>query len=441
MRGVFQNFRSRLRRGYRRLRGYSARTVEGLSRQQTILRRLSLVGTRFVAVTGSAGKTTAARLTHAILATRGDCHALGGRNSTYASTLAVHSLPRSCKFCVQEIGAKAPGMIAEHVRVLRPDIGIVTTIGGDHYKAFRSLEATAKEKGRLVESLPRNGVAVLNADDPLVIAMAARTRARVLTFGLAPSADVRASAFSGIWPNRLRLTVIHSGESVDVFTLLIGEHWVPAVLAAIACGLACGLDLRACAAALAGCGPMFGRFSEHTGAKGQVFVMDHVKAPVWTIPTGLKFVSAARAPRKTIVLGTLSDYAGAMGPRYRRTARQALDVADRVVFAGPQSGHVERLRKDALGDRLFNFTTAHQASSFLAATAMPGELIYIKASIVDHLERIMLSQLREVVCWRERCRVQAKSCPACWRFSKPSPPPFGTQEGQHGADRPAALDA
>lgn len=366
---------------------------------------------------------------------------MGGRNSTYASTLAVRSVPRSCKFCVQEIGAEAPGMIAKHVRMLRPDIGIVTTIGGDHYKAFRSLEATAKEKGQLVESLPRNGVAILNADDPLVIAMAGRTRARVLTFGLSPDADVRATAVSGKWPERLRVTATHAGESVDLRTGLIGEHWVTSVLAAVACGLACGLDLRACAAAVAGCGPMFGRYSEHTGAKGQVFILDHVKAPVWTVPLGLKFVGAARAPRKTVVFGTLSDYSGAASPRYRKAAREALGVADRVVFAGPQSGHVERLRNDSLGDRLFNFATTYQASAFLASTAMPGELIYIKASLVDHLERIMLSQLREVVCWRERCGVKTKSCPYCWRFSKPSPAPFGVQEGEQSAGLSTAMHA
>ncbi len=348
---------------------------------------------------------------------------MGGRNSVYASTLAVRSIDRSTEFCVQEIGAEAPGTIAKHVRVLRPTIGIVTTIGSDHYKKYRTLEATAREKGELVESLPRSGIAILNADDPLVIAMAARTRARVLTFGRSPDADVRASEVSAVWPGRLRLKVMHEDKVADVDTVLVGEHWTTSVLAAIACGIACGLALQTCAAAVARCQPFFGRYSVHTGARGQNFVMDHVKAPVWTIPTGLAFVGAARAPRKTIVFGTLSDYPSAASKRYRRTAREALEVADRVVFVGPQSGHVENLRQGAVRERLFNFDTTHQASMFLATGAMPDELIYIKASVADHLERIMLSQVQDVVCWRERCGVRRKSCPACGHFRKESAPP------------------
>ena len=128
------------------------------------------------------------------------------------------------RYCVQEVSADPPGSIPIHVRMLRPQIAIVTTIGGDHYKSFRSLEATAKEKGTLVEALPRNGTAILNADDPHVRAMASRTRAKVLTFGVSPDANIRATEISSVWPDRLKLTIIHDQNRVRVHTRLAGEH-------------------------------------------------------------------------------------------------------------------------------------------------------------------------------------------------------------------------
>jgi UDP-N-acetylmuramoyl-tripeptide--D-alanyl-D-alanine ligase len=208
----------------------------------------------------------------------------------------------------------------------------------------------------------------------------------------------------------------------------VGEHWATSVLAAIACGIACGLDLKTCARAVAGVAPVFGRYSVHASEGGASFVLDSIKAPFWTIPAGLKFVAAASAPRKTIVFGTISDYAGNAGRVYRRVAREALATADRVVFVGPHAGHVARFGKDEGGDRLFSFETAYGASNFLAQGALPGELIYIKASRnADHLERIMLAQREEVVCWRQQCH-KVWNCFDCKQYRRPSPPPFATAE-------------
>jgi UDP-N-acetylmuramoyl-tripeptide--D-alanyl-D-alanine ligase len=163
----------------------------------------------------------------------------------------------------------------------------------------------------------------------------------------------------------------------------------------------------------------------HESPNGQVFILDSAKAPFWTIAGGLEFVRSASAPRKTIVLGTISDYPGAAAPRYRRVAREALEVADRVVFVGPSSSYVAKLSHSEGRDKLYAFQTAYQASAFLALQALPGELIYIKASrTADHLERIMLAQLDRVVCWRERCGKRG-NCFSCDSYLQSHPPPFG----------------
>jgi len=385
-----------------------------------MLNRVMLPHVTYIGVTGSCAKTTTTRLIGTVLETAGRCRTKDD-NGIFHVSRNVLSVGFLTRFCVQEITGEHPGRIRTQTKILRPGIGVVTNVGGDHYKNFRSLEATAREKGRLIEDLARRGIAILNADDPNVRSMASRTRARVVTFGLAPGADVRATDISSNWPNRLALTVVFGNESEHIQTRLVGEFWATSILAAVACGIACGLDLRTCAKAVATVQPHFARYSVHQVPEGAAFVLDH-KAPVWTIPHSLGFLAAASAPRKTLVLGTLADYAGATGPRYRRIAREALNVADRVVFVGPSAGHVDKLRQGDIGERLLAFATVHEASAYFHQHTLRDELILIKGSIaVDHLERIILSQFEPVVCWKERCGRKLR-CPECRSYTYPYPP-------------------
>jgi UDP-N-acetylmuramoyl-tripeptide--D-alanyl-D-alanine ligase len=317
------------------------------------------------------------------------------------------------------------GEIAKHIKIVRPDIAVITTIGSDHYKCFRGPEAAAREKGQLVENLCPEGIAILNADDPHVRAMAIRTRARVITFGRCPDADVRGSEITSSWPDRLALTVAFGADKVRIQTKLVGEHWTTSVLAAIACSIVCGVDLQTCAKAVGMQRAAFGRCSVHSRSGKPIYVLDTQKAPFWTMDTGLSFVEQARAMRKTIVVGTISDYAGSCGPKYRNFAKRALAVADRVVFVGPRAGHVSKLRQGEAQDRLYCFENTLQASLFLEREARASELIYVKASRKDHLERLMLSQLDRVVCWRERCG-RVDKCQECDNYRKPSRPPKHT---------------
>jgi UDP-N-acetylmuramoyl-tripeptide--D-alanyl-D-alanine ligase len=345
--------------------------------------------------------------------------ARAGGSSRKQSSMLAHPQNSLFKSSMQAF----PDWFGSRSGLLRPQIGVVTTIGGDHQAHYRSLEATAHEKGQLVENLPRSGVAILNADSPHIVDMAKRTRARLVTYGLSPQADVRALEVNSVWPDRLSMMVRHGQETTHVATRLVGEHWVTSVLAAIACGIACGVSLRTCATVVKTVEPVFGRYSVHTGADGRTFVLDTYKASFWTIAHGLAFVGSALAPHKTVVFGTVSDFPGIAAPDYRQIAQEALKVADRVIFVGPQYGHSAKLRPAETPDRLFAFQTSYQASEFVAGQARVGELIYVKGLITDYLERIALSQVDEIACWRERC---GKWCPCilCGKYRTPTPPPF-----------------
>jgi UDP-N-acetylmuramoyl-tripeptide--D-alanyl-D-alanine ligase len=232
-----------------------------------------------------------------------------------------------------------------------------------------------------------------------------------------------ASEVTAQWPDRLSLVVTSAGASARIDTSLVGEHWVTSVLASLACGIAFGLDLHTCASGIKRIGPDFGRYSEHLRSDGGAYVLDSIKAPSWTIPFALKFVATARARRKTICFGTISDYAGSASKQYRKIAREALEVADRVIFVGPNAHVIDRMRDEELGERLLWFPTCYEASQHLAEARVPGELVFVKSSRVDHLERLTLADLDSVVCWRERCG-RAKPCHLCKSYRSPSPSPI-----------------
>ena len=405
---------------------HTARFVRTTSREAARsclahLRRPRLKHVTFVGVTGSCGKTTTTQLIGAVLSTAGKTVQVSGLNGYRQLVETVLSLEPRTRYCAHEMSGSWPGRLAPQVRLLRPAIGVVTVIGTDHYKNFRGKEATAREKGRLVELLPAHATAILNADDPYVLAMRDRTRARVLTVGRSADCDLRAVEVSSAWPERLRLTVVHDRQSLRLSTQLVGEWWTTSVLAAVACGLICGLELETCAEAIEGYEPDFGRYSVHPVPGSATYIFDH-KAVFGTIANALAFMAAAHATRKTIVFGTIADYPGAASPRYRRVAREALDAADRVIFTGPGAGHVTKLAQGPLRERLLSFDTTYQASEFLRAETVPGELVLLKGSMgADHLERIILSQLDQVVCWRDGCG-RLHPCPECKDYRLPFPP-------------------
>lgn len=382
-----------------------------------------------VAVTGSAGKSSTVGLIGQILSTRAPTHVSMGFNTAGAIAKAVTRARPRHRFWVSEVSGHAPGAIDPVARFLAHDVAVITTIGLDHYRNFRSREAVAAEKGRLVERLPSTGLAVLNADDPLILSMQDRSAARVLTFGRSAAADIRLLSCEGRFPDRLRL-VIDDGEGTTVVqTQMVGERWATVVLAAFAVGRGLGLSAGACAGAVSAWQPHPWRDSVHPCANGSTIVADTYKAPHWSLASSLAIVRDARADRKTIVVGTMSDIGGTTRTKYVNVARAALDVADRVIFVGPQSARVERLEAEA-GGRLLTLETAKDLAAHLSATAVPGELIYLKGSLSDHLERIVLDTLEPIACWVESCDVRT-SCVACRRLYRDGRrAPEGTMPGR-----------
>jgi UDP-N-acetylmuramoyl-tripeptide--D-alanyl-D-alanine ligase len=355
--------------------------------------------TCFVGVTGSCGKTTTKNLIAATLGSHRRVRASDNfHNGPAEIATTVLSTRPWHRYCVAELGGFAPGILAETTSFFRPDVAVIIRVGSDHRTKFRSLDATAAEKGVLVEALRAGGTAILNADDPRVWAMRERTVGRVVSYGRSESADVRAEDVSSRWPQRLSLTVACEGERISVETRLLGEHWSEAVLAALATATALSIPLGAAARAVQEVPPAECRMSELETPDGVTFVLDTWKAPLWTVEACCRFLESARAARRVLVFGTISDYSGKGGRRYRAIARRALEVADLVLFVGDLANSARP------GGRVHSFRTAYEASRFLERWLRPGDLVLLKGSQrADHLERLALAHKSEVSCWRHRC--------------------------------------
>lgn len=380
----------------------------------------------FIGIAGSAGKTTTKELLLGVLSHK-------GRGT--GNPASLNALPEVAKtvlrvrpthdFCVVELSEDKPGSLDAPLALLQPGIGIVTVIGNDHWSAFNAHEGIAGEVGKLIASLPATGTAVLNADDPLIIAMATNCAARVITYGLSPKAELRAEEISSDWPGRLQMTLVYGTERVKIYTRLCGTHWAPSVLGAIGGGLATGMTLAECAEGIASVAPFDGRMQVVSASDGVTFIRDDFKAPLWTMETCFKFIQEARARQKIIVIGNLSDYGTGTGAskKYAEVAQRAQQVADFTVFVGPWASSVLKTREPGREDALRAFSHVREAAEYVNSITREGDLVLLKGTNKqDHLQRIILAKSENIACWRDDCE-RDSFCNECPHRAKPSGSP------------------
>lgn len=378
--------------------------------------------TTYVGVTGSCGKSSTLAFLSAILARHGRCH--GGpsnRNLRLSTEMRLLSAPLGTRFSLHELSGHRPGALDRTLRLVRPKIGIVTNVGEDHWRSFGSKQAIAAEKSKLIAALPRSGTAILNADDPHVMAMAGRSRAPVMTFGVGRAADVSGHELDSTWPDPLSLTIRCGGEARRVKTRFHGIQFAQSALAATAAARGLGIPLEDCLAGLAAAEPPEGRRSIVTTPSGVTFALDVWKAPHWTLDAALEWLGDARAARKIAVFGTITHYEGRSRERHRQLAEAALAVADLVCFVGERADYVESVARRH-PERVLRCATAFDLAGALRGRLFAGDLVLVKCSHLDHLERIALDHVGEVRCWRHRCGVSLRLCRECGHFSEPALP-------------------
>lgn len=375
----------------------------------------------FIGISGSAGKTTTKELLLGVLSHKrrgvGNPASLNAFPEVAKTVLRVR--PKH-DFCVTELSEDKPGAMDQPLALLNPSIGIVTVIGDDHATAYQSRDDVATEIGKLVASLPATGTAVLNADDETVLAMATHCSAKVITYGTSPEAELRAENISSIWPDQLQFTAVHGRQSAKINTRLCGSHFIPSVLGAIGGGLATGMTLAECAEGIANVDPVDGRMQPVMTTDGVTFIRDDFKAPLWAIDASFEFMRTARAARKIIVIGMLSDTGSEKGVKYWKTAMLAQEIADITIFVGPWASSALKARKPGGENSLRTFSHVHDASEYINSITRDGDLVLLKGSNKqDHLQRIILARSETIACWRDDC-ARDSFCNECPHRSRPS---------------------
>jgi UDP-N-acetylmuramoyl-tripeptide--D-alanyl-D-alanine ligase len=294
---------------------------------------------RVVAVTGSNGKTTTKNLLRAILGAEGPTVAPDGSfNNQVGAPISMLRLDERTEYLVVEMGASAVGDIARLIRIVVPDVGIVLKVGLAHAGGFGGIEQTQRAKSEMVTELPPSAVAMLNADDPRVEAMAHVTAARVVRFGLDARADVRAGDVRAS-AEGTTFTVHADGRSLPVRLRILGEHHVTNALAALATARELGVPLERAVAAIEAV-PRAERWRMELldAGDGVTVINDAYNASPDSMAAALKTLAQITEPgRRTVaVLGHMAELGEYETEEHDRIGRLAVRLnIGQLVVVGP----------------------------------------------------------------------------------------------------------
>jgi UDP-N-acetylmuramoyl-tripeptide--D-alanyl-D-alanine ligase len=343
-----------------------------------------------VGVTGSIAKTSTKEAVAAVLGQRfRTLRSEGNQNNEIGLPLTILRMTPEHEAAVLEMGMYVGGEIAELARIALPRIGVVTAVQPVHLARIGSIEAIERAKGELIEALPRDGAAVLNADDRIVRRMERRTVARTVTYGFDETADVTAENVTSAGFEGMRF-VLRVGESrQDVAIPTLGRMSVHNALAAAAVGRAASLSLEEIAAGLA-TGWSAPHRAQVVRAGGITIVDDSYNASPRSVVSALDLL-AGLPGRRGAVLGEMLELGDASEDGHRTVGEAAARTVDWLVVVGRDAAPIAEGALDAGMDPA-KIATAPDAEA-VVATLPPrlrtGDVVLIKASRGIGLDRVV----------------------------------------------------
>ncbi|MFD9511362.1 UDP-N-acetylmuramoyl-tripeptide--D-alanyl-D-alanine ligase [Streptomyces mirabilis] len=361
------------------------------------------LGATLVALTGSAGKTSTKDLIAQVLRSKAPTvFTPGSLNNEIGLPLTALSATEETRFLVLEMGARGIGHISYLTDLTPPRIGLVLNVGTAHIGEFGGREQIAQAKGELVESLPPSeagGVAVLNADDPLVRAMASRTKARVILFGESGEADVRAENVRLTDAGQPAFRLHTPSGCSDVTMRLYGEHHVSNALAAAAVAHELGMSADEIALALSEAGSLSRWRMEVTERPdGVTVVNDAYNANPESMRAALRALAAmgkasqAQGGRTWAVLGQMAELGDEALAEHDAVGRLAvrLNVSKLVAVGGREASWLQlgAYNEGSWGEESVHVSDAQAAVDLLRSELRPGDVVLVKASRSVGLERV-----------------------------------------------------
>lgn len=325
-----------------------------------------------IGITGSVGKTSVKDLTTSVLTQRGLTHSSPRSfNNEIGVPLTLLNTPEEATAVVVEMGARHVGDIKQLCSVSRPDIGIITTVGAAHTELFENIETVGKAKGELIEGLPSEGCAILNADSKEVMKQASRTRAQVLTFG--EKGEIRASGIELDSELQPSFQIESPWGRQEVKLKVSGKHMVQNALAASAAGLFLGMELPEIAFGLSEGTLSPARMQLETASSGFLVINDAYNAnPVSTKAALEALASLNKSGRKVAVLGLMAELGD-----------------DAREFHEEVAAYAHSLGLDLLtvGTDLYGQTPENDIDQSLAGLTT-GDAVLVKGSLVAGLQSL-----------------------------------------------------
>ncbi len=346
---------------------------------------------RVVGVTGSSGKTTTKEAIAAVLQKKYRVFKnFGSYNGRYGLPIALGQIGPEHEVAVLEMACDTFGEIADLARLTQPHVGVVTTINQTHLAYLGTLNNIAAEKARLVEALPFDGAAILNADDPRVAGMVPRTRARILTFGLKAGADIRASDLA-LGAEGMKFTLHYEGKSYPGFAPLLGRHQIYSILAAVAVGLVFDMTPGAALEGLRALRRVPGRMNPLQGHKGALILDDTFNASPEATLAALDTLAALPGATKVAILGDMPDLGEIEAAAHRQIGQAAATRVQRLITQGEAAQQIAAAALESgMGKHAVQVTfTAEDAVAAVQALLSPDTVVLVKGGASIRMERIV----------------------------------------------------
>jgi UDP-N-acetylmuramoyl-tripeptide--D-alanyl-D-alanine ligase len=344
---------------------------------------------RVVGITGSVGKTSTKEMTALVLGERFEtARSPENWNTEIGVPLVLINLPDAAEVAVIEMAMRGAGQIRELVEIAAPNVGVVTAVGESHMDFFETREQLAAAKGELIEGLPPDGTAVLNADDPLVLGLARRGPARVMTFGFG-EADVTARDIR-VRPGEGSTFTLRIPRGEARVTLAIpGRHSIQNALAAAAVGAAMAVPANAIARGLGRARGMAQRLQVLRLA-GALVINDAYNSSPRSVAAALDVMDELPGRPRIAVLGDMRELGalslGAHRQVGREVARRRVDV---LIALGPLAADLAAAAGEAGVPRVVHTLDPAEALAALRREMAPGAVVLVKGSRALEMERII----------------------------------------------------
>jgi UDP-N-acetylmuramoyl-tripeptide--D-alanyl-D-alanine ligase len=341
---------------------------------------------RVVALTGSCGKTMVKELAAAIVSTKYRTLASEGNvNNEVGLPLQVLNILPEHEAAVLELGTNHPGELEILCRISQPGAGIWTNVGMGHIGYFGSLEEIQKEKSALVKAIPTDGLMILNADDPLVMATKSLCKGKVVTYGMDSPADYRTEDVT-VDADGVRFTV----KGVEIKSGLVGRHSVSNILAALALGAEWGIDLHTGADAIAKVVPL-GRRLAVVKLRGITLIDDCYNSNPTSLAAALQILHDQPGMRRIAVLGDMNELGAHAIPAHQAGGELAAKLGiDRLYLVGDFAPYYQEGAALAgmYPDSIMLFDSNEQLAGELMSEIYSGDVILVKASHAEGLETV-----------------------------------------------------